>query len=356
MFNISTFWIFLLGIRPFSEFLGIPAVTFTALITGLQVIHLFIFLEKTCGKMHKHYFFLILLILFTAYNFATLATVNIVISIILLKNESLKKISLICFLSILTALFIYLSLLSLTILKDELIRMPKGVGHTFGFDNTNGIGAFAMQITLITYVFIASHFRNTIPIYIFLFPNYMIYKLSLGRTPFYTIMIFFLLILIFSLFKNTLWKLKKAVTFLPILLFLCTIIACKIYEQYPILDVIFTTRFSKNSVHLDTMTPLNYLIGYKLPSGPMDSAYLDSLFAGGILSVYIFISVSMRGISEFKFSELTKYMPFVICMLISGFTENTFSSFSLQTLLFYKVLCNQFPIKGIKRRYLYADI
>lgn len=356
MFSLSTYWIFLLGIRPFSEFINVPSVVFTIVITGLQLLNLFIIFEKEKLRLYIYHLFLIFFILITIHNFATLATVNIVLAVLLLKNENLKKVSTICFFSILSALFIYISLLALDILQDKIVTMPKGTAHTFGFDNSNGIGSFVLQFTLIIYVFIVSNFKNSFLIYFLFIPNYYIYKLSLGRTSFYTSFLFFLLLVLFSVLKKIVWKKRKIISLLPLLLFVCTLVACSIYQQYPILDVLFTTRFSKNAVHLHSMSIIDYFIGYKLPEGAMDSAYLAQLFAGGILSVYFFISIAIKGIAAFNLNDWFRYAPVVICLLVSGFAENTFSSFSLQTILFYKILSDQFPMKKVKQGYLYANI
>lgn len=356
MINISSIWLFLLGIRPFSEFFNFPSIIFTVIITGLQIIQFMIFLQRTNGKIKLAYFTLIFLILITAYNFATLAIVNICLSVILLKKENLRKISTVSAISIFTGLFIYLSLLWLGHIHDKIMIMPKGSAHTFGYSNSNGIGSLVLQATLIFYVFIETHlsknFISDFFVLLLLIPNYLIYKLSLGRTTFYASLVFFL-IFIFCIFSfKFLYRTKKLLSLLPFILFCLAIICCKIYEQYPFLDVLFTTRFSKNAVHLNSMSSLNYIIGYRLPEGPMDSAYLMQLFGGGICSVLLFLFISSKGIKSFDKDSFLTFIPFILCMLASGFAENTFSSFSLQTVLFYKVLIDNFELKNLKRGYI----
>lgn len=353
MFSISTYWIFLLGIRPFIEYVNIPSVIVSATITGLQIMDLFLNFEKKGFKLSVYHLLLIFFVFVLIYNYATLATVNIVLAVILLEKEKLSNISTKCFVSIITALFIYLSLLALNVIQDEVVRMPKGVAHTFGFSNSNGIGAFTLQLTLVVYVFIVAHFKRFHWVYLcfFVILNYYIYIFSLGRTSFYTSIVFFVVIVLFSIGKFFFWNKRFYFSLMPLFLLLCTVVLCNVYEQYPMLDVLFTTRFSKNSVHLNALTPINYFIGYKLPPGPMDSAYLAQFFAGGILSLCFFISATTKGIMELSFHDWLRYAPVVFCMLISGFAENTFSTFSLQTVLFYRILFDQSPSKNIKRRY-----
>lgn len=356
MLNISTIWIFLLGIRPFSGFFDFPSIFFTALITGLQLIQFMIYLQRTKGKVKLVYFALIFLILITAYNFATLAIVNICLGVILLKNESLRKISTVSCISICTGIFIYLSLLWLGHIHDKIMIMPKGVAHTFGYSNSNGIGMLVFQATLIFYVFIETHFsKNFISnlfVLLLLIPNYLIYKLSLGRTAFYAILLFFLIFILCSFNLKKLYGTRKFISLFPFLLFFLSLLLCKIYERYPFLDVLFTTRFSKNSVHLNSMSSVNYIIGYRLPEGPMDSAYLMQLFGGGICSVLLFLFIASKGIYRFDKNNFFVFIPFIFCMLVSGFAENTFSSFSLPTVLFYKALTDSFELKNLKRGYL----
>ena len=85
------------------------------------------------------------------------------------------------------------------------------------------------------------------------------------------------------------------------------------------------------------------ILGYNLPKGePMDSAYLAQLFAGGITSLLFFFSVYIKGMRRASESFIKNYIPFIFVILISGYAENTFSTYSGLTVLFYKLLSTQF--------------
>jgi hypothetical protein len=86
------------------------------------------------------------------------------------------------------------------------------------------------------------------------------------------------------------------------------------------------------------MTFYNYFIGYKLPEGAMDSAYLFLLFGGGLLAVVIFLIFYIISIKNIDFMANIPYLSFVIACLFSGFAETTFSTFNTISCIFWIIL------------------
>ena len=46
------------------------------------------------------------------------------------------------------------------------------------------------------------------------------------------------------------------------------------------------------------------------------------------------------------------FLPYALCILISGFSEDTFSMSYVSVILLYKILSDQFEIKNIRSRYV----
>lgn len=351
MIPLWSIWIVLLGLRDILAIFEINTFFLTGLICLIQLMHLAMYLMKNNLNMNNWYFLLLSMLFCTLYNFATLAIVNIILSIILLKKVPIKKLLFLATFIASLKILIWFFSLKLGLLDDSLIIMPKGIGHTLGFSNPNLPGKSFLDFMMIITVFLLYRFNNRLLLFLFLIPNYLLYLYTMSRTPYYTALLYFLFILYFS--RHSKYKFSRVfVIAIPFILYATTFIACRVYQKYPILDVVFTTRFSKNSVHINRMTILNYMVGLKLPEGPMDSAYLAQLFQGGIISVCIFLFVSTKGIFRMSPKDMRIFIPFIICIFISGFAENTFSTFSMSTILFYKILTDQFEIRKITRRYL----
>ena len=355
MFPLSYIWLSALSLRSILPLLGVPSILLTVFITGLQIIEFLLLLSKREYRLFDYCLPLFLLIILVVYNSATLATVNIVLGIILLKNQNIKKIlTLFCFMS-LFQIFLHISCIHLGKLEDVLYIMPKGIGHSLGWSNSNGPAGFYISNIIVISLFLISFLKErfTFISFLLLYPIYYIFQLTLGRTYFYGAVLFFFLIFIFkfSFFQN---HFAKIYLYLPVLLYICTFLGCMLFERYPILDIIFTTRFSKNSVLLNSMGIINWILGLKIPDGPMDSAFCAQLFAGGVTSVYIFIRTYKHGVSKMNNRYMRLYFPFILYMLASGFAENTFSSFSVNTIIFYKILIDNicFTNKLYKNPYL----
>ena len=341
MIPICTIWLFLTCNRSLLSSAGFPSIFITLIITGLQIIHLMLDLEKKGYKIFPYFITIICITVLCAYNNATLATFNIIMSFILLKKTSLRLVVNTIFVSTLISFLLFFLFHGLGIMIDEVHRMPKGSAHTLGFGNTNSASMFFFVNILITAVFLIFHKKKYFVLLLFI-PSLFIYRITLGRTNFYALCIFFIFIILFNI-KYFQKHFRMIYILVPCLLFCVTILFNFIYLKYPILDKLFTTRFSKNSLHIQNMGLKGLILGYNLPKGePMDSAYLAQLFAGGITSLLFFFSVYIKGMRRASESFIKNYIPFIFVILISGFAENTFSTYSGLSVLFYKLLSTQF--------------
>ncbi|MDE7383693.1 MAG: hypothetical protein K2M99_07410 [Treponemataceae bacterium] len=351
MLSFSSIWILLLGIRECANIFTDSTTVLTVLITIVQFIHLFFLMEKEKWKFTWLHFAFCILVLLTIYNPGALPTTNILLSIILLKKTPIQRVGFVIIIAFFIELFVYLSAFGMGILHDGTKIYLKGLTHDLGFRNSNTPGLQFMMLTLCVAEFFLLTFKIKFPLLLLLLPNYCIYALTLGRTSFYSVCFFFFLMYYFSFRRNYFIERKFAV-YLPVILFSVVFFLLYFYRMFPIVNVIFTGRFRINANILGEMSALHYIIGYAVPEGPMDCAYLGVLFNGGILSVILFLSCCCNGISNMPLKNAKIFLPYIIVMLASGFTEGTFSLFRLSTVLFYKMITDQFEFSYISAKYL----
>ncbi|UKI54356.1 MAG: hypothetical protein L6V86_05155 [Treponema sp.] len=194
----AVIWIFLLGIRECLNIFNLSTDFFTIAITSMQFLNLLFLLKKTKWKLTIYH--IILFILIFAYFFVntdTVATVNIIFAVILLKDENLKKICLTVCVTYLINIIIILFGYSYGILEDSITVYQKGMTHTLGFQNSNTPGLYAMQCSLAfaTTWLLFSDFK--LVLLFLIVPNYLIFKYTLGRTSFFVYMFVFIICFLF---------------------------------------------------------------------------------------------------------------------------------------------------------------
>lgn len=351
MLNLSSVWIFLLGLREAFNIFGLPTMFLTIAITGLQFFHMILLLEKEHWHFTYYHIILIFLFLLCGYNVGTLATLNLLFTIILLKKSNITKISFVILVSVFTEFFIYFAGFSLGILKDVVKIYPKGLTHDLGFGNSNTAGLQFCMLLLIVVTFLLQKTKIHFLLYIFLIPNYCIYLLTKGRTYFISGFFFFFLIFYFS-FKRKYRIERKIISFLPFLLFSSTYVLIFLFNKNPVLNVLLTGRLALNYETISDFSAINYLLGYGMPEGPMDSSYLGILMNGGIISVLLFLVITSRGLFHMSVKNAKIFIPYIVVMLIASFTETILPLFYPATILFYKILTDQFDFKYVHGKYL----
>lgn len=351
----SLVWLFLFGIREGLVVFTTKTTFLTFIITGLQFIDLFLHMQKDAWHFNMLHIFLLIFIFLVPYNPGALVLVNIVLAIILLKDVSFQRVAFVASLSMLLALFIYLSGFNLGFVRDVIgVSHKGGYFHTLGFKNPNTPGLAFMRVVLVVAVFHLVHFRIKFPVYFLILPAYYVFSLTKSRTSFFAMLLFYTFIFYFSFRRK--YKLERKFAFiLPVLFYVITLVLCSFYTLLPIIDIFFSRRFSYNSVTLGGLSVFQYFIGSRLPeNSPVDSAYIVQLFNGGLFAVYLFLYCCIRGMKNMPLKKTKLFFPYILCMLISGFTEGTFSMSYVSVILFYKILTDQFEINNIRCRYLFS--
>lgn len=117
MLNFSAIWIFLLAIRESLNIFGIPTFLLSVGIFVVQFFQLFLIMQKENWHFTYYHILLFILILLCVYNIETLSTVNILLSVILLKRSNIKNVTLILVCAVFIEFFIYFAGFGLGILS-----------------------------------------------------------------------------------------------------------------------------------------------------------------------------------------------------------------------------------------------
>lgn len=313
---------------------------FAGIIEDTLAITLLINLLIACSidysKVKQSFFIFAVLSLLVVYNRDALALVDILALLYVLRNIDFKYIIKVNMVSISLYFMLWIVFLQLGILQDKLEIMPKGVAHCLGYANPNQLGMLGFQI--IASLFLVCSGKKRILVF-FSIPliNEIFFSWSISRTPWiggYVIMLIMVLSAIRVLRPST----KYMVAFLPIIIYLGLIYFAKHIDDYPELDILFTTRFSNYSKLLHSLTPLNWLIGFQQTEDIIiDSSYLMIFCSGGILALFVFWRRYIKTTLT-RWKWIHPYLPFIIAILAVGIGENAFSSVSGLSLIFWYII------------------
>lgn len=352
---VTYMWIILLGIREAVNIYSLSTTLLTMLITCIQVLDLFLLLIKQIWRITWYHMLLSVLILIVLFNSNTLATVNILLSVILLKGKKIKKICLVICSAYLIGIFAWSAGYLLGFLEDTTKIYNKGLTHTLGFKNSNTMGLIYLQMVLVYGTTCLIITKNRFLPLLLLLPEYFIFKYTLSRTSLISICLFLFLLLYFSKYRK--YKFIKRVMFtIPVFLFILVyFVSYSIKFSYPLYaaaNVFMTGRPRMVYNILQLMRPINFILGYKLEEGALDCAYLGILLSGGVFSLILFFSCTIKGMKNMDTQAVRFYFPFIFTILLAGVSEGIFSLFRLSTILFYKILTDQFEFSFIKSKYI----
>jgi len=331
-------WLPLLCIRGFlSGYFESNTTLLTILINLIMFLDLLFDIRKNNHEINILLIWVFFLLPVIVLNKAELSFIDILLAVYLLRNIDIKSLfsfSVFCsFIMIVLFLFCFLTGRK----QNVYMRMPKGNAYTLGFKNANQASNFFYMCLLpVVELFLISNKKGTS---FFLLPFfYLIFKLTLGRTMFYSELIFFILIILLAV--PFIRKISfPFICIAPLILYFILFYFSRFFEKYLLLDIIFTTRFSIYSEMLSSMSIKNCLYGIHIPEGqPMDSSFLTLLFDGGILPVFFFLYMYVQYISDSLKKTDFLFFPFILCVLAAGFSENIFSSFNIISILFFSVL------------------
>ena len=329
-------WLPLIPLRGLLEgYFGYETLVFTVFLNLVLMLDFFLVVLQENFKVRKIVFFLLLAAVIVLFNKAALSLLDIVVAVYILRYVRLERVIKLMAGVSFFYLCVFCSLYFFEINQNVEVIMPKGVAYSLGFNNTNTASAFFMLNIMV----ISLYLYNIKKLYSFLLLPvlYIIYELTLGRTSFYAELVFYISVIL--LFAPPIRKVRLLYKLFPILLFSSLLILTNLSNHYSAIDAVFTTRFSIYSNLLGMMQPINYLTGLAIPEGqPMDSSFFDLLFAGGVTYLLLFFYLyNIYYKNSIKNNDF-HYMPFILFMLATGFSENTFSSFNILSIIFFKIL------------------
>lgn len=305
------------------------------------LINIVLCLGLFCDRIKRKTFrIIILLTSFIILNPGALALIDILIMVYLLRDTKIDEIIKMNFIVLCIFLIFYAISLYEGILKDQIMSMPKGVAHTMGFENANGYGNFGYNIVISIYLLIRNHKKLSLVFLLTLpFVNEYFYRVSLSRTPWLSIYVLILFILLVQLKMIPNWS-RYIFACLPLIIFSILLYFTTHYNNYPELNVMLSGRLSENGKAIHRMTLIQWFIGAKSPSDLiLDGSYTSFLFEGGIIGAsYFFFSFRKKVIAKWK--ELLPFIPFIISFLALGTAENKLSSAGAISIIFWYLIFN----------------
>ncbi len=189
----------------------------------------------------------------------------------------------------------------------------------FGYGNTNTFSFYLFYISISLYLYCKR--KNTLLYFIIIAIAYFSYYLTGSRTVLLSNIIFIFLSLIQKTkIKNILFC-KTALYILPIGIIVIILFFTYHSFEYPIIDNLFSLRFSYSLKALESMSLLNYIIGFDIPDDIIiDIAYYSLLCTAGILGLIVFLTLYFKAIKKININS--PLLPVIVSYMISGMSEN----------------------------------
>ena len=141
---------------------------------------------------------------------------------------------------------------------------------------------------------------------------------------------------------------RYLVGLLPVVLTLAIFYITLNIGSFQELNQTLTGRFSLYVGMLSRMSLLNWLVGIQIPKGiPMDGSYMSLIFGAGIFGCVIFLYSFFRSMLK-HFDKLKSFLPFLVGLLACGVAENSFSSATGLSVIFWFLSLNADNLYGEK--------
>lgn len=322
---------FLAGVAEMNTTVLTLVLNVVLLLTGLYV------------GMERKFYFIFLMLPITVYNMEILATIDVILFIYLFRNASIYRLALLSAVLMSIGLFIlYISdtLGYIDLHKNLYYSHRENASHAFGFSNSNTFGQFIFSLLCCYYIVFARH--KIVWLYLaFLIPlSFTLYDYSQSRSlvicPLLVVATHILLR--FGLIRN--WM-RYAIALLPFVLFVLGYYFSEINTDSE-LEELSTGRFSKYSIVFASMTPLNWIIGVRLPEGiPMDGSFWMLVFGGGIFWALFFYYNFYTSLVH-HFTALRNYLPVIFGVLAFGVAENIFWACNGISIIFWLLVLKNY--------------
>ena len=336
--RIGYFCLALLILRMFLS--GVVGMNTTILTLILNIV-----LLLTClyVGLERKFYFIFLMLPIAIYNMEILATIDVILFLYLLRNASILRLALFsAILMSLGLLILYISdiLGYIDLHKNIYYSHRENASHAFGFSNSNTFGQFIFSLLCCCYIVFARY--KVIWVYLaFLLPfSGILYDYSQSRSLMICplVLVGTHLLLRCGLIRN--WM-RYVIGILPFTLFFIGYYISE-FDTTSELNELSTGRFSKYSIVFASMTPINWIIGVRLPQGiPMDGSYWMLLFGGGIFWA-IFFYYNFYKTLVHHFTKLLNYLPVILGVLAFGVAENIFWACNSISIIFWLLILKNY--------------
>lgn len=301
------------------------------------LINLFLLASIDYRRISNSLFVILPFIFYIPFNFQALGFVDILLYSYLLRNYKIKHLAGISLITAIISLILTTYLVGLGAIENETEVARKGLTiSNGGYNNPNTLGQIGYSIILTIY-FICKRRNNLILLFTYSIISYIFFYYSGSRT--YLLGTFVLILLgLFLKMKLPLKKCRFLFSILPIIFCLCILYILHDISLSDYLDIFASGRFGLYRFNIERMRIINWIVGLPpVEDLPMDGSFLNLLFSGGIFALCIFCFLFYKKIQNWD--AITKeYFPALISIIICGLAENTFSSPTSISILFWLIL------------------
>lgn len=323
----------ILSIRGCFGWLGYDTLAFTL------IFNLFLVASIDYRQVNKLFLLVPFLIISMINNKVVLGIIDLIAMCLVLRNVKITKLAYIYLIILIVFIPIWIYLLRNGYIASERWFDPAKGGEfwDYGFTNPNGLGIFGFHICATLYLLL---YRKPIILSMVatLIISQFFYSISFCRTAWMGGMVLALcsIMLYLKLFRK--WM-RYPLAFLPFILFVVIISLAKKVNSYEFLDILFSGRLSIWNGIMNSMGPINWLIGASQSDLTIDGSFAMLLFLGGLILVSIFCYL-FYNLMKTHFNRAIPYLPFLLGVMACGVMETTFSACGGLSVIFWYIIIN----------------
>lgn len=333
----------LLSIRDFSMVLSIDSAYISILIYAILPVLLLVDISHNHFSMKKEILPIYAILLLSIFHINTAYLCFTLLFVYLFREENIFKGFVVIFVTRGICTLFLLLFLKAGIISDT-IWGYKGERalHLLGMaENPNTVSFIFFPLIMSLFVFFACR-RSCLILSLFILAVYLVYEYTGSRTFFISEV--FALFLYFVLKHR---KIKRFAILLPYLLFFTSFLIMILFAgamspMMTIVDAFLSFRPRFYGMVFESMRPINFIIGMKLPEEiTLDSSYIHILLCGGIFFIWYLLheyALFMKKIYAFDYKRLNAYITFVLVIALAGNFETVFSMLRDISILFYLII------------------
>lgn len=309
---------------------------------------LLLFAAYFCMKINKRYWFILCMLPIAAYNREILAAIDITLFVYIFKGTSIKKIatcSAVCLAIGLTYIYLLGEFGFIDLHKALFYTHRVNVSHAFGFSNANTFGQYIYALIGCLYV----AFINKKSIWLLLLGivpiSFILYNYTGTRALFVCLLIVVIIHIFISLHQLP-KKARYLVGILPLVLFAVNAYLTLGHASSELLSET-SGRLLIYSNILYSMSPINWLIGVRIPEGPMDGSFWMLLFGGGLLWA-LFYYYNFYKSAVHYYTKWKPYLPIIAGVSAYGIAENIFWSCNGISIIYWLLVFTYYTEGGAK--------